>query len=135
MRLFGNLIDNAIKETDKIKEVESKQIMILFKNVDGYFSFETIDNAKEFKIEILKRIGERKNSINGTGNGYSEIIEILEKSDASLIIDEWYDGSEFGKKISVVFDDMKLFIINSSYRYNELADALVASKLKILDIE
>jgi len=135
LRLFGNLIDNAIKETDKIKEVESKQIMILFKNVDGYFSFETIDNAKEFKIEILKRIGERKNSINGTGNGYSEIIEILEKSDASLIIDEWYDGSEFGKKISVVFDDMKLFIINSSYRYNELADALVASKLKILDIE
>ena len=130
IRLFGNIVDNAIKETKKLVASECKQVIIIFKDIDGCFSFEVIDTAAEFDLEILMKLGMRKNSTNGTGDGYFEILEILTRSKASLTVHESKNGSDFSKKIRVVFDNLSIFAINSNYRKAQLDAVLKYSNIK-----
>jgi len=132
LRLVGNIVDNAIKESCKILKAERGEVRLILTEIDGVFTFEVSDYADEFQLEILKRLGERKISTNGTGDGYSEIMVALNKSQASLIIKEWQNKNRFGKTISVIFDGCNMKLIESDYRQELLKQELVNSELELL---
>ena len=129
--LVGNLVSNAVKELDKTV-VKSKQIAVKFYDTDGVFRFDIIDNAHEFPIEVLARLGERGNSTNGTGNGYVEVLEFLNESKASFSIEEWqYGESGKCKMISVMLDGKARLVVRTGYRYDELQTALSDTRFEV----
>ncbi|MCL2546040.1 MAG: hypothetical protein FWE06_02440 [Oscillospiraceae bacterium] len=130
--LVDNLVSNAIKELDQTKAT-SKQIVATFSEKGGIFRFEIIDNAHEFPIHILAKLGQHGNSTNGTGNGYAEIFAFLAESNASFCIEEWqYGHSGAGKMISIAFDGAARSEIISKYRQEVLLTALAGMDLIVL---
>ena len=124
IKLLSNIADNAIKESAKVDEVARGAVQIILQEKHRTIRFEVRDSAPEFEIQILKNLGRRKNSTNGTGDGFSEIMIALEESGASLIIEEWKSNDRAGKSISVDFDGYGMKLLNSHYRsellFNEL---------------
>ena len=135
IRLLSNIVDNAIKETCKLPHSERGGIRIVFKNEDDYFMFEVTDHAPEFKISILEKLGQRKNSTNGTGDGYAEVLCDLDDINASFIIREWKkENNGYGKAISVIFDGFNMRLIDSHYRYEKLMLELKDTNFEVVDI-
>lgn len=128
MRLLGNLLDNAVKESKKDNKGQNKTVLLRFVDEGNCFSVRVMDQAPAFELEILQKLGERKNSTNGTGDGYSEVFEILESVDASLKICESLTAFGRVKEIQVSFDGLKKYSISSTYRAEALKDALVGSR-------
>lgn len=133
IRLLGNIADNAIKESCKIAPANRGEVKITLMEEEGYISFEVQDDADEFEISILKKLGERKNSTNGTGDGYAEIMQDLNDTEASFIIKEWKMSHMSGKIISVIFDGYNMKLIDSHYRFAVLQDELAGTELEIMD--
>jgi len=122
--LVKNLLSNAIKETIK-SNTDSKLIEIYFLQDDfGIITIEVTDHAHEFPIEILKKLGERGNSSNATGDGYAEIFEILNATDSSLHIKELKFENYHNKRILIRLDGMNEKLITSNYRFKELNNAI-----------
>ncbi|MCL2828339.1 MAG: hypothetical protein FWD99_06325 [Oscillospiraceae bacterium] len=130
IRLVGNLLSNAAKELEKT-EGDGKQIIISFLDQGGVFVFEVRDTAHGFPVEILTRLGERKNSTNKTGDGYAEIFEFLAESRATLEIMENQTHSTNYKIIRVVFDEEARLVIRTGYRYALLKDALAGTPMEV----
>jgi len=129
--LFGNLLDNAIKETAKMND-DDRQIIIEFFEKDEIFWINIHDTAAHFPIHILQNLGKRGNSINGTGDGYAEIFEITGEVRASFLIEEWMDFGMPVKTISITFDELGQIAIDSDYRRDKLQKALKDSLLDVL---
>lgn len=133
VRLAGNLIGNAKKEllnTDN----KLKHITVIFRNRNNVFEFDVQDTAHEFPIAILSKLGERGNSTNGTGDGYAEIFEFLEKHKASLTIFEVASGKRNVKRIKVAFDGKIKIAVHSKYRYEKLKKALKDTKIEVVSM-
>lgn len=125
IRLFSNIVDNAVKESSKLPEDARTEVKIIFnEDEDGCFMFEVQDGANEFNIPILKNLGMRKNSTNGTGDGYAEIMKDLSDTQATFVLKEWKRDEKFGKQISVIFDGYGAKIIDSNYRADILKQTL-----------
>ena len=133
LRLISNIVDNAIKESCKIPKADRGEVRLTFTDADGIFAFEVSDYAHEFDLEILKKLGDRKNSTNGTGDGYCEIIAALNEVQASLIIKEWRKDERYGKTISVIFDNCNMKLIDSNYRHELLKHSLENTELEVMD--
>lgn len=132
IRLITNIVDNAIKETCKLPESKRDEIKIVFKNEAAYFSFEVTDHAPAFETIILGKLGERKNSTNETGDGYGEIIRILDETHASFILKEWKQSNdEDSKTIRIVFDGFSRRLIDSRYRREKLKQALKDTSFEV----
>jgi len=132
IRLIGNLIDNAIKETAKLGLEEADVVVTFSEDEDGDFIFVVRDDAKEFPLSILSRLGGRGVSTNGTGDGYSEIFNCLTKMEASFWIKEWKSTDKDMKKIIVVFNGLGSMHIESAYRQEELEIALADSVIEVI---
>ena len=117
--LLTNLLSNAMKELNKT-DITAKQIILRFFEEKGVFCLEVRDNAHEFPIHILRKLGEKGNSTNGTGDGYTTIFEILSEYKASLIVKEKKQNDKFIKNIKIIFDKKNNFIIRTNFRYDEL---------------
>lgn len=129
--LVGNLINNALKEL--VKSVSPRKSMsVIFNDNNGFFEITVEDNAHEFPIEVLKKLGERGNSTNGTGDGYPEIFQILSDYQASFIISEFNMNGQRNKFIEIAFDSLFRKEIISSYRKKELNIALGEAEWKVL---
>ena len=125
--LVKNLLSNALKELDQT-DISGKQVIVCFYNHKaGVFVLEVMDNAHEFSMDVLLKLSERQNSTNGTGDGYAEIFEILDKLQASLMIEETAVMGFVHKKIMVVLDGNHKVAIRSNYRQKELDVAMVES--------
>jgi len=129
--LLGNLLENAIKETAKVKSGHKEVHLQIYDDKDE-FTIDVTDSAHEFELDILKNLGVRGNSTNGTGHGYVEILEIIHQVDASLLIKEWPTSTAYAKSICVVFDEMGEISIGSNYRRDTLKAVLTDSILKVL---
>jgi len=124
VRFMGNLLSNAIKELDKT-DTEEKELLIHFlDDENGRFVVEVSDTAHEFPVNILAGLGQRGNSTNGTGDGYADIFEFLNETDASFVIMEQKESGIATKTIQVVFDEKNRRVIRSKYRLDELKEAL-----------
>lgn len=130
-RLVGNLLTNSVKELNKT-DTPGKQIIIKFSDSDGLFELDVRDNAHEFPIEVLSKLGEHKNSTNGTGDGYAEIFEFINTNKTSLIINEnAYKNEHSHKSVKVVFDNKAKVIMSTNYRYEKLKKALEDTKIEV----
>ena len=129
--LIGNLLDNAIKETAK-KVSGHKEVNLQLYDENNQFTIDVTDSAHEFKLDILKNLGVRGNSTNGTGHGYVEILEIIHQTGASLLIREWDLLFSSGKSIGIVFDGMGEISIESHYRREMLINELEDSVLEVV---
>jgi len=135
VRLLSNIADNAIKESCKIDVDKRGDVRIaLLEDEEGYLCFEVQDAAAEFDISILKELGARKNSTNGTGDGYAEIMQDLCDVKASLVIKEWKKRYSQGKQVMIMFDSYNMRLIDSHYRYLILKDELAGTELEIMDV-
>lgn len=123
-KIVENLMSNAIKELSSADMIGKMALVVFYQNDAGYFTFEIVDNAHEFSIDVLKRLGKRKNSTHGSGDGYAEIFELLNKLGASFLIEESNVMGYFHKKINIIFDDRRKKKIQSSYRNQNLYEAL-----------
>jgi hypothetical protein len=107
----------AIKHSDNI----NRSILVRLGIFDDNYSIEILDSGVEFEKEVLKNLG--KNPITtykdegGTGMGFMNTFDILEKYKASLIINEIGIPCKdnFTKKIIIKFDGKNEFNI-ISYR-------------------
>jgi len=114
--LVENLVSNAFKELAKT-DIDGKLVIVHFyKNEAGYIAFAVTDNAHEFPLDILLKLGQRKNSTNGTGDGYAEVFDILAEIGASFLIEEKFVLDQIHKKITVTLDGASGYEIKSDYR-------------------
>jgi len=114
-RMVVNNFSNAAKELKKTA-VKNGKILVSFDLRDADYMISFFDNAHEFEPEVLARLGVRGNSTNGTGYGWEDTFELLRECGASLEIKEFEPyGEEFTKRISIIFDEKREFII-STYR-------------------
>jgi len=130
IQLLGNLISNGIKELLKSKD-SSKIITINFFDKDGSFVISIQDNAHEFPIHILQRLGQRGNSTNGTGDGYPEMFAILQSHGGSLHIEEMVYDEKMMKMVEVIFDGLSQRSIKSNYRMDLLRFELLESVFEV----
>lgn len=128
IKLMGNILTNALKELRKQSEIVKEVKIYFFQDSRESFNIEIYDNANQFSVQVLQKLGERRNSTNGTGNGYFEIFSILDAALATFRLQE----NLHMKKISLVFDGKNQRIIQSSYRTEELLIELENAKLDVL---
>jgi len=134
VQYVSNLLRNAITALDNTDTLE-KQLNIYFTDEDKIFSFTIADTAHDFPIEILTNLGQRGNTTSGNGNGFMEIFEFIADTSASLIITEYIDEGTKIKSIKTVFDGNERIVIRSSFRYEELKQAISDARIEVVEYE
>ncbi len=119
--LLSDLLENAIIA---IKNAESRQILVHLGILYGVPAVEVSDSGSEFSPAIYQDLGLQKHSTHlghgGSGIGLMDIWQLKKKYAASLHIYEYAkDPAPFTKKISLVFDHKKHYLIRT-YRPQEL---------------
>ena len=108
----------AINHTDNI----NRTIMVKFGKIDSIYSINIYDTGAEFEPETLDNLGKKPSTTHaeegGTGMGFMNTFETLEKYKASLTIEEYNKPSKdnYTKLISIKFDNKNQFKINSYRR-------------------
>lgn len=111
----------AIKHT----ETTNRKILVRLGKINGVYAVYFCDTGVEFEINTLMELGKKPATTykdeGGTGMGFMNTFDTLEKTKASLIIEEMSRPKEnnFTKIIKVVFDNKKEYKI-LSYRYQEI---------------
>lgn len=111
----------AIKHT----ETTNRKILVRLGKINGVYAVYFCDTGVEFEINTLMELGKKPATTykdeGGTGMGFMNTFDTLEKTRASLIIEEMSRPKEnnFTKIIKVVFDNKKEYKI-LSYRYQEI---------------
>ena len=119
-QLIENFVSNSLKELSKTEILGKFVVVRFYKNESGHITIEIADNAHEFPLEIISKLGQRKNSTNGTGDGYAEIFTILKRNRISLLIEEASILDQRHKKVVVIFDKKKRMNIQSNYRQEKI---------------
>jgi signal transduction histidine kinase len=131
-RLVSNLVRNAMCELSQTDTDDKAMEIHFFDDDNNSFTVEVYDTAREFHVQVLKNLGQRGNSTNGSGNGYAEIFELLSETGASLSITEQREDAYATKKsIRISFDDKERFLIRTGYRYATLKETLADSLFEI----
>lgn len=133
--LLSDLIENAIIAT---RNSETKQILVHLGILYDVPSVEVSDTGNPFDPMVYQDFGLQKHSTHldhgGSGIGLMDIWELKKKYAASLHIYEYApDTAEFAKKITLVFDSKKHYLIRS-YRPEELVQMQTRSDLYILPL-
>ena len=108
----------AINHTDNI----NRTIMVKLGKVDSIYSINIYDSGAEFETETLDNLGKKPSTTHaeegGTGMGFMNTFETLEKYKASLTIEEYNKPSKdnYTKLISIKFDNKNEFKIKSYRR-------------------
>ena len=106
--LIADLIENAITALEK-SDIRNKKIRLNIELSNGIYQLSISDNGIFFAEETLKMLGKEKTTTNenGKGIGYMTIFEILQRTKASIIIDQQIDE----KTIHIRFDGQKKFYV------------------------
>ncbi len=146
--LVNNVISLTQLETllcDHIKDaviaVESSntqngRILVNFTNKEHIYEISVSDNAHDFDVEVLAKLGVERitthKTTGGSGIGFMTTFETLKQTGCSLIINEFENKIPFSKSIVFRFDGQNDFIINT-YRSDLLSQALNRADLKIFN--
>jgi len=114
--LLAEIIDNCIIAAS---QSNVKKILINFELNDGAYVINIFDSGGHFAPEALKNFGLISTTMyeesGGSGIGLMNIYEIINRYNASLIIDELLPPSGlFVKKISVRFDHKGEYVLSSN---------------------
>ena len=134
--LVNNIIDRSKLETvigDHIRDAiiavnssnnSNKSILAILGIKDEYYEFCVYDSGEEFDIDILCKLGLEPVTTHkddgGSGIGFITTFETLKETKASLIIEEYNEGSNiYTKSITIRFDGKNEYIIKT-YRGEEI---------------
>lgn len=131
--LLSDLLENAIIA---VKNAKKRQILVHLGILYGAPAVEVSDSGSEFSPAIYQDFGLQKHSTHlehgGSGIGLMDIWELKKKYAASLHIYEYAeDTAPFTKKISIIFDHKKHYLIRT-YRPQELVKIQARSDLCVL---
>ncbi len=105
LRLFGDLIRNAMRAIVKAADTQRDILVVITYNEQGELEFQFYDNGVPFPKNVLSHLGERRNEEAGTGNGLADMMEILDRVKASLEITPLKNENDiFTKRIRICFD-------------------------------
>ena len=124
--LIATLIKNAIIAINYSDNV-NKSILVRLGIIDGIYSLYVYDTGIEFKIETLLNLGIKPSTTHadngGTGMGFMNTFDTLNKYKASIIIKEYGEESKdnYTKTIIIKFDKNNNYKINS-YRSDKIKE-------------
>ena len=136
--LIADHIKNAIIAIQNSSNA-NKSILVRLGIIDGYYSLYIYDSGIEFEIETLKNLGKKPSTTHkdtgGTGMGFMNTFETLNKFKASIIIKEYNKPvkDNFTKLITIKFDNKNEYKIYS-YRAQEIRKEVKKHELEIEDI-
>ena len=114
----------AINHTDNI----NRSILVRLGEIDGIYSLYIYDSGIEFAKETLENLGKKPSTTHanegGTGMGFMNTFDTLNKCKASLTIEEISepDKDNYTKVIIIKFDNKNEFKINSYKTGNNIID-------------
>ncbi len=124
--LISDLIKNAIIAINYSNNI-NKSILVRLGIIDGIYSLYVYDTGIEFKIETLLNLGIKPSTTHadngGTGMGFMNTFDTLNKYKASIIIKEYGKESKdnYTKAIIIKFDKNNNYKINS-YRSDKIKE-------------
>jgi len=136
--LIADHIKNAIIAIQNSSNA-NKSILVRLGIIDGCYSLYIYDSGIEFEIETLKNLGKKPSTTHkdtgGTGMGFMNTFETLNKFKASIIIKEYNKPvkDNFTKLITIKFDNKNEYKIYS-YRAQEIRKEVKNHELEIEDI-
>ena len=102
-RLLGDLLRNAI---NAVANLHDKMILLLIaRDENDHVLIRIYDSGIPFPPYILERFGERGNTTWGTGNGLADLMETLNRVQASIEVNtDIAPDDVFTKEIYICFD-------------------------------
>ncbi len=122
--LLADHIKNAIIAINYSENI-NRSILVKLGLIDGFYSIYIYDTGIEFEIKTLQNLGQTPSTTHadngGTGMGFMNTFDTLNKYKASIIINEYGKPSEdnYTKYIAIKFDNKNEYKI-SSYRAEEI---------------
>lgn len=122
--LLADHIKNAIIAINYSENI-NRSILVKLGLIDGFYSIYIYDTGIEFEIKTLLNLGQVPSTTHadngGTGMGFMNTFDTLNKYKASIIINEYGKPSEdnYTKYIAIKFDNKNEYKI-SSYRSEEI---------------
>ena len=119
--LLADHIKNAIIAVNYTENI-NRTIMVRLGKIDSIYGINIYDSGAEFERETLDNLGKKPSTTHseegGTGMGFMNTFETLEKYKASIIIEEFNKPSKdnYTKLISIKFDNQNEFKIKSYRR-------------------
>ena len=119
--LLADHIKNAIIAINHTNNI-NRTIMVKLGKIDSIYSINIYDTGAEFEPETLDNLGKKPSTTHaeegGTGMGFMNTFETLERYKASLTIEEYNKPSKdnYTKLISIKFDNKNEFKIKSYRR-------------------
>lgn len=132
--LLCDHIKDAIIAVDAKGEGSGK-ILVSLSVKDNNYDITIFDSGIDFEIDTLSKLGKERVTTHaedgGSGIGFMTTFETLKKSYASLIITENENKIPFSKSISIRFDGLSAFVIQS-YRAEKLKSAIKREDITIV---
>ena len=119
LRLIGDLMRNAFRSIEK-KEDGTGNILLVMGIIGDVLQIDIYDDGVAFPLSILDEFGKRGNTEGGTGNGVTDMLELLEKHQATYQLTEYAREDTFTKGISIIWDGKNERWIDS-YRNSEIS--------------
>ena len=119
LRLIGDLMRNAFRSIEK-KEDGTGNILLVMGVIGDILQIDIYDDGVAFPLFILDEFGKRGNTEGGTGNGVTDMLELLEKHQATYQLTEYEREDTFTKGISIIWDGKNGRWIDS-YRNSEIS--------------
>ena len=126
--LLADHIKNAIIAINYSENI-NRSILVKLGLIDGIYSIYIYDTGIEFEIKTLQNLGQVPSTTHadngGTGMGFMNTFDTLNKYKASIIINEYGKPSEdsYTKYIAIKFDNKNEYKI-TSYRSEEIEKQL-----------
>ncbi len=115
--ILADLIENALIAVS-FSESGPKAVRVIFKKTDNSYIIEIYDSGIPFQAKTILNLGKKRatthSETGGSGIGLMTIYEILKKANASLEINENIQSEPFTKCISVSFDTLSEFRVEST---------------------
>lgn len=119
LRLIGDLMRNAFRSIEKKKD-GTGNILLVMGVIGDILQIDIYDDGVAFPLFILDEFGKRGNTEGGTGNGVTDMLELLEKHKATYQLTEYEKEDTFTKGISIIWDGKNERWIDS-YRSSEIS--------------
>lgn len=120
LRLIGDLMRNAFRSIEKKKD-GTGNILLVMGVIGDILQIDIYDDGVAFPLFILDEFGKRGNTEGGTGNGITDMLELLEKHKATYQLTEYEKEDTFTKGISIIWDGKNERWIDS-YRNSEISN-------------
>lgn len=127
LRLIGDLMRNAFRAIEKA-EKENGNILLVMGCVGDIFQVDIYDDGVPFPLFILNEFGKRGNTQGGTGNGIADMMDFMERHQATYQLTEYEESATFSKGISIIWNYKNERWIDSSRKTKISESSLLLPK-------